>query len=131
MVENAKAFNQVASEIYDDAERLGKITASFMIKHNPAYNDKLYVAAPTPIPPGLTNGTTAEREEVALKAKSNSPAASAGAKAHRRQSAAVETPPEKQLQNGEEGQAHLDFTGKSLQQAQDIIITELIQHEDR
>lgn len=50
MVANAKEYNEEASEIVDDAERIGKAVGSFMAKHNPAYKTPGYSPYPTPIP---------------------------------------------------------------------------------
>ena len=50
MVQNAKEFNTTSSKIYEDAERIRKALSNFMPKHNPAYKDQDYRAAPTPIP---------------------------------------------------------------------------------
>jgi len=55
LVQNAKEFNSTKSEVYEDAERIRKAMSNFMPKHNPAYLDHTYRAAPTPIPQGLVN----------------------------------------------------------------------------
>lgn len=50
MVQNAKDYNSSKSEVFEDAERIRKALSNFMTKHNPAYQDPEYRAAPTPIP---------------------------------------------------------------------------------
>lgn len=50
MVQNAKDYNSSKSEVFEDAERIRKALSNFMTKHNPAYQDPEYKAAPTPIP---------------------------------------------------------------------------------
>jgi hypothetical protein len=50
LVNNAKAYNDKKSIIYEDAERLRKTASNWMVKHNPAYRDGNYVAVATPIP---------------------------------------------------------------------------------
>lgn len=52
MVGNAKSFNQKSSEIFSDAEKIRKAIVAFMIKNNPAYKSKDYAPAPTPVPEG-------------------------------------------------------------------------------
>jgi hypothetical protein len=50
LVQNAKEYNEKESLIHKDAERIRKIVATWMQKHNPAYRDPKYVPYPTPIP---------------------------------------------------------------------------------
>ena len=50
MVNNAKQYNESKSEIYQDAERVRKMTFNHMSKANPAYQKGGYQAAPTPLP---------------------------------------------------------------------------------
>ena len=50
LVNNAKAYNDKKSIIYEDAEQLRKTASNWMVKHNPAYRDGNYVAVATPIP---------------------------------------------------------------------------------
>jgi hypothetical protein len=50
LVNNAKAYNDKRSPVYEDAERLRKTASNWMVKHNPAYRDGNYIAVATPIP---------------------------------------------------------------------------------
>ena len=52
MVGNAKSFNQKSSEIFSDAEKIRKAIVAFMTQNNPAYKDPNYTPAPTPVPEG-------------------------------------------------------------------------------
>jgi len=52
MVGNAKSFNQKSSSVFSDAEKIRKALVTFMTQNNPAYKNKDYVPAPTPIPEG-------------------------------------------------------------------------------
>ena len=74
MIVNAKEYNNSKSAIYEDAERMRKTLSSFMPKHNPAYQDPEYRAAPTPLPGHLTGDTPRESsmsgsEQPAIKLK--------------------------------------------------------------
>lgn len=61
MVTNAKAFNERSSEVFADAERIRKLLANFMSKHNIAYRDPSYAPFPTPLP-GQANGVDEDLE---------------------------------------------------------------------
>ncbi|KAI9714229.1 MAG: hypothetical protein M1812_006450 [Candelaria pacifica] len=50
MVTNSKRFYDKSSEKYRDAERIRKMLANWMPKHNPAYQDRNYQSFPTPLP---------------------------------------------------------------------------------
>ena len=63
MVGNAKSFNEKSSEIFSDAEKIRKILVAFMTQNNPAYKSRSYVPAPTPIPDGWQDRLEAEQEE--------------------------------------------------------------------
>jgi hypothetical protein len=134
-VNNAKAYNDKRSIIYEDAERLRKTASNWMTKHNPAYRDGNYVAVATPIPgednslPGkpipriastpravhspATPDTFAERPRRAAAAQPNTPAPS---KLRQSASAAPEV------------EDNPDFDGKTFQQAQEQIVKELIDY---
>tara|TARA_R110002003_G_scaffold126_45_gene11806 strand:- start:8179 stop:8595 length:417 start_codon:yes stop_codon:yes gene_type:complete len=134
-VNNAKAYNDKRSIIYEDAERLRKTASNWMTKHNPAYRDGTYVAVATPIPgednslPGkpipriastprtvhspATPDTFAERPRRAAAAQPNTPAPS-----KLRQSASA----------AREVEDNPDFDGKTFQQAQEQIVKELIDY---
>lgn len=60
LVQNAKEYNERESLIHKDAERIRKIVATWMLKHNPAYNDPKYVAYPTPIPVDIPRSELAD-----------------------------------------------------------------------
>lgn len=52
MVSNAKSFNEKSSELFSDAEKIRKLVVSFMTKNNPAYETGLYTPYSTPVPVG-------------------------------------------------------------------------------
>ncbi|KAL6159559.1 hypothetical protein ACJQWK_05804 [Exserohilum turcicum] len=138
LVNNAKAYNDKKSVIYEDAERLRKTASNWMVKNNPAYRDGNYVAVATPIP-GEDNSTpskpsprvtstpkipqtpttqdiTERPRRAAAIAASATPAPS-----KLRQSASV-APDE------DDGD---DYTGKTFQQAQEQIVREILEYEDQ
>ncbi|KAF1840562.1 Bromodomain-containing protein [Cucurbitaria berberidis CBS 394.84] len=139
LVNNAKAYNDKKSLIYEDAERLRKTASNWMVKHNPAYRDNNYVAVATPVPgednslpgkpipriastpravhtPVATPDTTERPRRAAAAAQSATPAPS---KLRQSASAALE-----------EDDDNPDFTGKTFQQAQEQILREIIDYED-
>ena len=56
MITNAKEYNEKNSDVYQDAERIRKMTSEFMKKNNPAYANPNYKALPTPLPGEETYG---------------------------------------------------------------------------
>ncbi len=122
MVQNAKDFNDKRSLIYEDAERVRKGASNWFVRHNPAYNDRNYVAKPTPIP-GESNGTrSTPAPPITLKFKNKA--------------APVRTPVPSTRGElvdglaGVEGEAGVlsDYRGKTFQQAQEQLIDELIDY---
>lgn len=57
MVANAKFYNDKRSTLYEDAERVRKTASNWMTRHNPAYRNPGYVAVATPIPEELGQNT--------------------------------------------------------------------------
>ncbi len=134
MVNNAKSFNDKKSLIYEDAERVRKTASNFMTKHNPAYKDPSYIAVPTPLPtdkalPGPKSG-----------AKEDGPAAPGSERRRRAAAPSNSNPPRTQASRRRasrhesvasgQGSQPKEFQGKSFQEAQDQIITDLIQYKD-
>lgn len=116
MVNNAKTYNEKGSDIYDDAERLRKTASNWMTRFNPAYRDPKYVAQPTPLPEGTTNGVRNDSNDKSKRAAVSTPQQSAKTRASN--------------SAGLDGTEDSDFTGKSFQQAQDQIISELMDYRD-
>ena len=52
MVGNAKSFNQKSSPVFSDAEKMRKAIVAFMTANNPAYKTGNYAPGPTPVPEG-------------------------------------------------------------------------------
>ena len=137
MVQNAKHFNDRKSLIFADAERIRKTTSNFMVKHNPAYKDKLYTAQPTPLPTDrkeLSNPNTQNLQE------SQSDTQQQQDEDGEEDDEALST---KKSPNGPQNDqvvqadlsdtkanVSLDFTGKDMQQAQEMILSELIKYEE-
>lgn len=51
MVSNAKSYNEKSSELFSDAEKIRKLVVSFMSQNNPAYETGTYTPYSTPVPP--------------------------------------------------------------------------------
>jgi hypothetical protein len=144
LVNNAKAYNDKKSIIYEDAERLRKTASNWMVKHNPAYHNKHYKAEPTPIPGEETpmKSTPAPRVQPPATPRQPPPTPEVSTERPRRAAAtaavaAVQsmTPAPSKLRQSasaapEGVDDNPDFAGKTFQQAQDQIIRELIEYID-
>lgn len=141
MVQNAKDYNTGGSPIFEDAEKIRKLVFNFMKVNNPAYNEiPGYSAVATPIPgepqvnggatPAATNGRTSETPARSRKATAPPPSEPP----ERRVSIApVATPAAKEVavvEDEDENESGVDFTGKTFQQAQELIINELLAYTD-
>ncbi|KAH9873789.1 hypothetical protein IAQ61_004416 [Plenodomus lingam] len=136
LVNNAKAFNEKKSLLYEDAERLRKTASNWMVKHNPAYRDGNYIAVPTPIPgeENVTPGRPTPRV-VSTPRTAHTPATIETVDRPRRAAAAAQaTPAPSKLRHSAsvapEEDDNPEYTGKTFQQAQEQIVRELIEHED-
>ncbi|KAH6337939.1 hypothetical protein HBI37_129240 [Parastagonospora nodorum] len=140
LVNNAKAYNDKNSNVYNDAERLRKTASNWMTKHNPAYRtNNSYVAVATPIPgeensqPGKPIPRIASTPRTA-----HSPAATPDTFDRPRRAAAAAaatqaTPAPSRLRQSaslthEDVEDNPDFDGKTFQQAQEQIVRELIDY---
>ncbi|EME79415.1 uncharacterized protein MYCFIDRAFT_90064 [Pseudocercospora fijiensis CIRAD86] len=117
MIQNAKDYNEPKSIIYEDAERIRKLIYNFMKVNNPEYSrNPNYSAVATPIPDAtappsltkitLTNGAHAKENYKPVQSR----------EAAKDESASKD--------------ANMDFTGKSFQEAQEMICAEAIQYTD-
>jgi len=146
LVNNAKMYNDKKSIVYEDAERLRKTASNWMTKRNPAYKIRGYSAVATPVPgeEGMPTPRPPARPAVSTPAK---PAASTprsataaatpdtGERPRRAAAPASGTPAPSKLRHATSASttkqaAHTSYEGKSFQQAQDQIVTELIEHTD-
>jgi len=145
MISNAKSFNAKASPIFSDAEKIRKAVSAFMNERNPAYKTPGYQAVPTPVPEGWQKKVPAK---VPIKENSPEPTEEKGAiqeepshgkragrkpgRAPASVSASVgddrrasSTPAVQDAEGAGQG-----FEGNTFQQAQDKIITELMNLTD-
>ena len=139
MVQNAKDFNDKNSLIFADAERVRKGASNWFTKHNPAYNDKSYVAKPTPLP-GEGGAVSASASAnigtptpISLKITNKSAAPAVRTPAPSATPAPVVDDGEEDAE-GEEDEVGAvgmgDFKGKSFQKAQEQLINELIEYQE-
>ena len=139
LVNNAKAYNDKKSLIYEDAERLRKTASNWMVKHNPAYRDGSYVAVATPVP-GEDNslpGKPIPRVASTPRAVQTPLATPDTSERPRRAAAAAQsaTPAPSKLRHSasavpEEDDNSADYTGKTFQQAQEQILKEIMEYEE-
>ncbi|KAL5121310.1 hypothetical protein ACEQ8H_000778 [Pleosporales sp. CAS-2024a] len=140
LVNNAKAYNDKRSAVYEDAERLRKTASNWMTKHNPAYRNNSYVAVATPIPneenslpgkpiPRIASTPRAAQSPAATPDTFDRPRRAAAAAA-----AQLATPAPSRLRQSaslaNDVEDNADFDGKTFQQAQEQIVRELIEYVD-
>ena len=136
MVGNAKAFNERNSEVFADAEKIRKMVSNWMTKHNPAYKDGSgYTPFATPLPSELgvraspkpvvkqgNTGGVSETEDAPEKPRRSvtlhGPSLSSSSN-HRRASS---TPAVQEAEDAGES-----FDGNTFQQAQEKLMSEMIQ----
>lgn len=134
MINNAKSFNEKTSEIYSDAERIRKQLSNYMSKNNPAYRDPNYVSFPTPIP-GEVSGEERRRSSSAAINKDSGPTGPS-LKLRVSGSTSARLVKQQQSENGVPLTPPVvaadpkPYIGKTFQEAQDQIITELIKYKD-
>ncbi|KAL7771152.1 hypothetical protein CFE70_001094 [Pyrenophora teres f. teres 0-1] len=137
LVNNAKAYNDKKSIIYEDAERLRKTASNWMVKHNPAYRDGNYAAVATPIP-GEDNSTPSRPPPRIAATPRTAKQTPSGPDTERPRRAAAlaasATPAPSKLRlsasAAPEDDDSADYTGKTFQQAQEQIVREIIDYED-
>jgi hypothetical protein len=135
MVSNAKSFNEKSSEVFSDAEKVRKLVVSWMTQNNPAYDDPSYTPFATLVPVGWQDrvqildleevhdidaeGETDPEEaaETTERPTTGAPTTSANVSTRR----ASSTPEVQDAEGAGEG-----FEGNTFQQAQEKIMTEMI-----
>lgn len=140
MIANAKQYNEKASQVFADAEKIRKMVSVFMEDRNPAYRTGTYQPVPTPIPdnwrerlkqdpedvseetPQAATEDTKDAAKFIRKSGRNSAASPVVQKTERR---ATSTPA-----GGDAEDAGESFEGNTFQQAQDKIMTEMINLTD-
>lgn len=131
---NAKSYNEKSSELFSDAEKIRKLVVSFMSQNNPAYETGTYTPYSTPVPPDWrdhlqpleeshdldADGETDPDEAIdPIDLHSTAPESfSATAPNNRRESL---TPAVQDAEGAGES-----FEGNTFQQAQEKILTEMI-----
>ncbi|KAF2674612.1 Bromodomain-containing protein [Microthyrium microscopicum] len=130
MVANAKSFNEKGSALYEDAERVRKTASNFMTRHNPAYRNPNYVAVATPIPDDTHMLDVSMQGTPSYSGRLTMGGAERSA---RRGSSAISARKSVSIQDDDEDIDPSDpqrFKGRTLEKAQDMIISELIDHEE-
>jgi len=133
LVSNAKSYNEKSSEIFSDAEKVRKLVVAWMAQNNPAYDDSSYTPFATPVPQGWqarlqsteeVHDMDAEGEtdpEEAAEAPEGLPTAASTKPTYVNTRRASSTPVVQDAEGAGEG-----FDGNTFQQAQEKIMTELI-----
>jgi hypothetical protein len=140
-------YNDKKSIVYEDAERLRKTASNWMTKHNPAYKIRGYSAVATPVPgeenmptpkPAARPVATPSRPVPSRSAASTATTVTpdTGERPRRAAAPTSSTPAPSKLRHASSATTNKpaaagSFEGKSFQQAQDQIITELIEHVDQ
>ena len=144
MVQNAKDYNLPGSAIVEDAERLRKTIYNFMKLHNPEYSDKNYAAIATPIPEAGSSLKISMRKSKPIEEpemEEDVPEPAPEPKTNKRKSRGtphleeeVKEPKETKVVKSIEKDVEDDgpsFVGKSLQEAQEQLVNEMINHEEK
>ena len=133
MVSNAKSFNEKSSDVFSDAEKVRKLVVAWMTANNPAYNDPSYTPFATPVPDGWRDRIQNKEEVHDIDAEGETDPEEATEPAERpariasTSSANVgtrrasSTPAVQDAEGAGEG-----FEGNTFQQAQEKIMTEII-----
>lgn len=139
MIANAKSFNEKKSQVFSDSEKIRKILSRYMEDNNPAYGNPEYSAYTTPIPEGwleklqerndvqgndlqVKGDPEEEPKPTARRTRLVTHVGSSSAANDRRASS---TPA---VQDAEG--AYESFEGNTFQQAQEKIVTEMINYTD-
>lgn len=124
-----------------DAERIRKMTSNYMVKANPAYKDPNYVAFATPLPAIGGGGIVLKTKEVEVEKvvpmvekKAVAPASTTTAP-RRSASAVVKETSTKEAEedggeNDDEGGNEETYEGKTFQEAQELLIAQMIKCKD-
>ncbi|KAI9835723.1 MAG: hypothetical protein M1819_001900 [Sarea resinae] len=116
---NAKSYNQRGSEIWDDAERIRKMLSNFMAKQKPTNGEGLDGVVET-APADNADGNESESR---LRRKANPERQTPSKPVNGRRTAAAP------VSRYEVGTAE-DFNGKTFQEAQEMIVADLINLKD-
>lgn len=139
MIRNAKSFNEKRSQVFSDSEKVRKILSRFMEEHNPAYKSSDYTAYTTPVPPDwqekiqeqkvapaqnaqIKDDPEEEEKPTGRRTRLVTHVGSSSAANNRRASST----PAVQDADG----AYESFEGNTFQQAQEKMITEMINYKD-
>ena len=139
MIRNAKSFNEKRSQVFSDSEKVRKILSRFMEEHNPAYKSSDYTAYTTPVPPDwqekIQEQTVAQTQNAQIKDDPEEEEKPTGRRTrlvtHVGSSSAANnrrasSTPAVQDADG----AYESFEGNTFQQAQEKMITEMINYKD-
>lgn len=134
MVSNAKSYNEKSSELFSDAEKIRKLVVAYMAINNPAYQTGNYQPFSTPVPEGWRERLQLEDEQYDLDAEGETDPDEVGPSlkplsavvegtsslvAHGRRESS--TPAVQDAEGAGES-----FDGNNFQQAQEKIMTEMI-----
>lgn len=139
MIANAKQYNERNSQVFFDAEKIRKMVSVYMEDRNPAYRIPGYQPVPTPIPENWrerqAQGAMSDHdeEEPAVRNAPSEPISTRKSGRNAANSPAVSKRDRKTSSTParNEGTA-IDgsFGGKNFQQAQEQIVTQMLELED-
>lgn len=139
MIANAKSFNEKKSQVFSDSEKIRKILSRFMEDNNPAYSNPEYSAYTTPVPEDwleklyVRNGT--QEPDVEVKDDPEDEPKSTGRRTRLvtrvGSSSAAKDPRASSTPAVQDAEgAYESFEGNTFQQAQEKIVTEMINYKD-
>jgi len=134
MVQNAKDYNTSGSEVFEDAERIRKLVYNYMKVNNPAYStDPNYTSFATPIPQtedAVVNGNGINGRTSAAPAQRRKSTAPASSEPPDRKASVALSVTTGDAGDWGENESGVDFAGKTFQQAQQMILRELLGYTD-
>lgn len=133
MVSNAKSYNDKSSEFFSDAEKIRKLVVSYMSQNNPAYATGNYQPYSTPVPVDWRDRLQMPEEPQDLDAEGETDPDEPGQAIQPISNTVAELPARRSARRESSTPAVQDaegagesFDGNSFQQAQEKIMTELI-----
>ncbi|KAL8825047.1 MAG: hypothetical protein Q9170_007949 [Blastenia crenularia] len=130
MIFNAKSYNDKASQLFSDAEKIRKAVSNFMVENNPAYQTADYKPFPTPVPDDWQARLSKEEKEEA-EAESKDEVARSTRGISTRRASSVATGPSNVRASASPGEQDNEglgenFDNDTFQRAQEKIVAEMM-----
>lgn len=126
LVANAKKYNQTESQIFQDAERIRKLTFNWMSRHNPKGAQTAATPEPESIDPAVLKSIRAR-----YQGSKPAPSPLAGREPSRSRSIKLQTPaPAATVSTEDANDDPMSFKGKTFQKAQEMVVQQCLGYQD-